>query len=58
MPTLHALARGLGTEVTALLGDPPAIASNGAPDPPALVELGRSGTDCAKVDTQVSAFIR
>ena len=42
LPTLHALARGLGTEVTALLGDPPAVASNGAPDPPALVELRRA----------------
>jgi transcriptional regulator with XRE-family HTH domain len=42
LPTLHALAKGLGTEVTALLGDPPAVASNGAPEPPELVELRRA----------------
>jgi len=42
LPTLHALAKGLGTEVTTLLGDPPAVASNGAPDPPALIELRRA----------------
>jgi transcriptional regulator with XRE-family HTH domain len=42
LPTLHALAKGLGAEVTALLGDPPAVASNGAPDPPELVELRRT----------------
>jgi transcriptional regulator with XRE-family HTH domain len=42
LPTLHALAKGLGVEVTALLGDPPAIAPNGAPDPPELVELRRA----------------
>jgi transcriptional regulator with XRE-family HTH domain len=42
LPTLHALAKGLGTEVTTLLGDPPAVASNGAPDPPELVELRRA----------------
>jgi transcriptional regulator with XRE-family HTH domain len=42
LPTLHALARGLGAEVTALLGDPPAIASTGAPDSPELVELRRA----------------
>lgn len=42
LPTLHALAKGLGTEVTTLLGDPPAVASNGVPDPPALVELRRA----------------
>jgi transcriptional regulator with XRE-family HTH domain/tetratricopeptide (TPR) repeat protein len=42
LPTLHALARGLGTELTSLLGDPPAVASNGAPEPPALVELRRA----------------
>jgi len=29
-------------EVTTLLGDPPAVASNGAPDPPALVDLRRA----------------
>ncbi|MGH3158348.1 MAG: helix-turn-helix domain-containing protein [Streptosporangiaceae bacterium] len=42
LPTLHALAKGLGVEVITLLGDPPAVASNGAPDPPALVELRRA----------------
>lgn len=42
LPTLHALARGLGVELTSLLGDPPGVASNGAPDPPALVELRRA----------------
>ena len=42
LPTLHALARGLGVEVTTLLGDPPAVASNGAPDPPTLVVLRRA----------------
>jgi transcriptional regulator with XRE-family HTH domain len=26
LPTLHALARGLGVELTSLLGDPPAVA--------------------------------
>ena len=42
LPTLHALANGLGTEVTALLGDPPAVASSGALEPPELVELRRA----------------
>lgn len=42
LPTLHALASGLGTELTSLLGDPPAIASNGEPEPPALVQLRRA----------------
>jgi transcriptional regulator with XRE-family HTH domain len=42
LPTLHALARGLGMEVTTLLGDPPAVAANGAPEPPELVELRRA----------------
>lgn len=42
LPTLHALAKGLGVEVTALFGDPPAVASNGAPDPPGLVGLRRA----------------
>jgi transcriptional regulator with XRE-family HTH domain len=42
LPTLHALARGLGVELTSLLGDPPGVAPNGAPDPPALVELRRA----------------
>lgn len=42
LPTLHALAKGLGVEVTTLIGDPPAVASTGAPDPPELVELRRA----------------
>jgi len=42
LPTLHALAKGLGVEVVALLGDPPAIAPTGAPEPPELVELRRA----------------
>lgn len=42
LPTLHALAGGLGVELTSLLGDPPGVASNGAPEPPALVELRRA----------------
>jgi transcriptional regulator with XRE-family HTH domain len=42
LPTLHALAKGLGTELTSLLGDPPGVASNGAPDPPALTGLRRA----------------
>jgi transcriptional regulator with XRE-family HTH domain len=42
LPTLHALAKGLGVEVTALLGDPPAIAANGPLDTPELVELRRA----------------
>lgn len=45
-PALHALAKGLGTEVTALLGDPPAIAADGSMDTPELVEL-RRGHDVA-----------
>lgn len=42
LPTLHALAKGLGVEVTTLLGDPPAIAASTVQDPPALVELRRA----------------
>jgi len=42
LPTLHALARGLGTELTSLLGEPPGIASNGAPESPELIELRRA----------------
>lgn len=42
LPTLHALARGLGVELTTLIGDPPAITANGVQDPPALVELRRA----------------
>ncbi|MBH1935284.1 helix-turn-helix transcriptional regulator [Streptomyces sp. AV19] len=42
LPTLHALAKGLGVEVTALLGDPPGIPSNGEAEPPALVAVRRA----------------
>jgi transcriptional regulator with XRE-family HTH domain len=42
LPTLHALARGLGVEVTTLLGDPPAVPSNGEAEPPQLVALRRA----------------
>ncbi|MEU3525207.1 helix-turn-helix domain-containing protein [Streptomyces sp. NPDC038707] len=42
LPTLHALSGGLGVELTALLGDPPAIPSTGEPDPPQLVALRRA----------------
>lgn len=42
LPTLHALARGLGVELTALLGDPPAVASNGEAEPPQLVAVRRA----------------
>jgi len=42
LPTLHALAGGMGVELTSLLGDPPSVASNGAAEPPALVELRRA----------------
>lgn len=42
LPTLHALAKGLGVELTGLLGDPPGVAPTGAPDPPALVGLRRA----------------
>ncbi|MGW6456404.1 helix-turn-helix domain-containing protein [Streptomyces sp. NPDC055078] len=42
LPTLHGLARGLGVELTALLGDPPAVPSNGEADPPQLVAVRRA----------------
>ncbi|MFD8935399.1 helix-turn-helix domain-containing protein [Streptomyces sp. NPDC059578] len=42
LPTLHALAGGLGAELTALLGDPPGIPSTGAADPPQLVAVRRA----------------
>ncbi|MEU8950886.1 helix-turn-helix transcriptional regulator [Streptomyces sp. NPDC048489] len=42
LPTLHALAAGLGVELTALLGDPPGVPSTGEVDPPELVALRRS----------------
>ncbi|AVH58370.1 MULTISPECIES: helix-turn-helix domain-containing protein [Streptomyces] len=42
LPTLHALAKGLGVELTALLGDPPGVPSTGEVDPPELVSLRRA----------------
>src|SRR2546423_441590 len=42
LPTLHALASGLGVELTSLLGDPPGVPSNGEADPPALVAVRRA----------------
>lgn len=42
LPTLHALAGALGVELTALIGDPPAITASGIHEPPALVELRRA----------------
>ncbi|UQI43283.1 helix-turn-helix domain-containing protein [Streptomyces sp. HU2014] len=42
LPTLHALARGLGVELTSLLGDPPGVPSTGDADPPALVAVRRA----------------
>ncbi|MEV8479092.1 helix-turn-helix transcriptional regulator [Streptomyces sp. NPDC051173] len=42
LPTLHALSRGLGVELTALLGDPPGVPSTGEADPPQLVALRRA----------------
>ncbi|NLU67075.1 helix-turn-helix transcriptional regulator [Streptomyces sp. HNM0574] len=42
LPTLHALARGLGVEVTSLMGDPPGVPSNGEVEPPALVAVRRA----------------
>ncbi|WP_234425984.1 helix-turn-helix domain-containing protein [Streptomyces kebangsaanensis] len=42
LPTLHALAKGLGVELTAFLGDPPGVPSTGDADPPRLVALRRA----------------
>ncbi|MET8753373.1 helix-turn-helix transcriptional regulator [Streptomyces sp. NPDC004667] len=42
LPTLHALSKGLGVELTSLLGDPPAVPSNGEADSPALVAVRRA----------------
>lgn len=42
LPTLHALAKGLGVELTALLGDPPGVPSSGDADPPQLVAVRRA----------------
>ncbi|WP_411114031.1 helix-turn-helix domain-containing protein [Streptomyces sp. 029-5] len=42
LPTLHALSKGLGVELTSLLGDPPGMPSNGEGDPPQMVALRRA----------------
>ncbi|MEW1550265.1 helix-turn-helix domain-containing protein [Streptomyces tsukubensis] len=42
LPTLHALANGLGVELAGLLGDPPGVPSTGAADPPQLVAVRRA----------------
>ncbi|MBD0744836.1 helix-turn-helix domain-containing protein [Streptomyces sp. CBMA152] len=42
LPTLHALSKGLGAELTALLGDPPGVPSTGEADPPQLVAVRRA----------------
>ncbi|MFF9589209.1 helix-turn-helix domain-containing protein [Streptomyces sp. NPDC014646] len=42
LPTLHALSKGLGVELTALLGDPPGVQSTGEVDPPQLVAVRRA----------------
>ncbi|MEU3597432.1 helix-turn-helix transcriptional regulator [Streptomyces sp. NPDC006798] len=42
LPTLHALAHGLGVELTSLLGDPPGVPSTGEADPPRLVAVRRA----------------
>ncbi|MFW6692461.1 helix-turn-helix domain-containing protein [Streptomyces sp. MAR4 CNX-425] len=42
LPMLHALAEGLGVELTALLGDPPGVPSTGEADPPQLVGVRRA----------------
>lgn len=42
LPTLHALSKGLGVELTALLGDPPGAPSSGDADPPQLVAVRRA----------------
>jgi transcriptional regulator with XRE-family HTH domain len=43
LPTLHALAQGLGVELTALLGEPPAVAVRSPEaDPPQLVAIRRA----------------
>ncbi|MFE0640884.1 helix-turn-helix domain-containing protein [Streptomyces sp. NPDC058877] len=42
LPTLHALANGLGVELTTLLGDPPAVSSKGETDGPKFVAMRRA----------------
>jgi transcriptional regulator with XRE-family HTH domain len=42
LPTLHALAGGLGVELTSLLGDPPGVPSAGEVDTPQFVAVRRA----------------
>ncbi|MFE7114955.1 helix-turn-helix domain-containing protein [Streptomyces sp. NPDC057654] len=42
LPTLHALAHGLGVELTSLIGDPPGAPSTGEADSPQLVAVRRA----------------
>lgn len=42
LPTLHALAHGLGVELAALIGDPPGAPRSGDADPPQLVAIRRA----------------
>ncbi|NBE54450.1 helix-turn-helix transcriptional regulator [Streptomyces boluensis] len=42
LPTLHALANGLGVELTTLLGDPPAVSAGGENDGPRFVAMRRA----------------
>ncbi|MER7794408.1 helix-turn-helix domain-containing protein [Streptomyces sp. NPDC097640] len=42
LPTLHALASGLGVELASLLGDPPGAPSSGESDSPQLVAVRRA----------------
>ncbi|MBW1599720.1 helix-turn-helix transcriptional regulator [Streptomyces sp. JJ38] len=42
LPTLHALANGLGVELTTLLGAPPAVAATGEGDGPRFVAVRRA----------------
>ena len=42
LPTLHALANGLGVELTTLLGYPPAVAATGESDGPRFVAVRRA----------------
>lgn len=42
LPTLHALANGLGVELTTLLGDPPAVSASGENDGPRFVAVRRA----------------
>ncbi|MYY07536.1 helix-turn-helix domain-containing protein [Streptomyces sp. SID4919] len=44
LPTLHALSKGLGVELTTLLGDPPGVPSTGDVEPPQLVAVRRAVT--------------